>query len=76
MIGTISFLKAKHSQHSYLLASSWASVFWDSKGAIHTDFLPYGVTINAQYYNNLLHNDVHQVIWWKSWETVKDHPAV
>jgi hypothetical protein len=26
-----------------------ASVFWDPEGAIHADFLPYGVTINAQY---------------------------
>jgi hypothetical protein len=37
-------------------------MFWDSEGVIHVDFLPRGVTINAQYYIYLLHNDVHQVI--------------
>jgi hypothetical protein len=40
-----------------------ASVFWDSKGVIHVDFLPHGVTINAQHYRNLLHSDVHKMIW-------------
>lgn len=40
------------------------SVFWDSTGAIHIYFLPYGITINPEYYNNL-----HEIIWWKSWET-------
>jgi hypothetical protein len=25
------------------------------------DFLPHGIKINAQYYINLLHNDVQQV---------------
>jgi hypothetical protein len=40
-----------------------ASVFWDSEGVIHVDFLPHGVTVNAQYYTNLLCSDVHQVIW-------------
>jgi histone-lysine N-methyltransferase SETMAR len=29
---------------------------------IHVDFLPHGVTINAQYYSNFLRNDVHQAI--------------
>jgi hypothetical protein len=41
-----------------------ASVFWDSE-VIHVNFLPHGITINAQYYNNLLCNDVHQVTWKK-----------
>jgi hypothetical protein len=41
-----------------------AILFWDS-GVIYVDFLPHGVTINAQYYSNLLHSDVHQVIWKK-----------
>jgi hypothetical protein len=36
-----------------------ANAFWDS------DFLPHGVTINAQYCSNLLQSDVHQVIWKK-----------
>jgi hypothetical protein len=39
-----------------------ASMFWDSEGVIHVDFLPHGVTVNAQYCCNLLHNDVHQAI--------------
>lgn len=58
MIGTVSFLQSA--------GKFMGSVFWDSKGEIRIDFLPYGVTINAQYYNNLLHNDVHQVIWWET----------
>jgi transposase len=39
-----------------------ASVLLDSEGVIHADFLPHGITISAQYYNNLLHNDVHYAI--------------
>jgi hypothetical protein len=39
-----------------------ASVFWNSEGVIHVDFLPYGVKISVQYYSNLFHNDVHQEI--------------
>jgi histone-lysine N-methyltransferase SETMAR len=39
-----------------------AGVFWDSEGVIYVDFLPHGVTFNAQYYSKLLHNDVHQTI--------------
>jgi hypothetical protein len=70
-------LSESHEFKTQLSASKFMrSVFWDSKGANHIYFLPYGITINAQYYNNSLHNDVHQMIWWKSWETVKDHPAV
>jgi 23S rRNA G2445 N2-methylase RlmL len=45
-------------------AVSWhgmASVFWDSEG-VTVEFLPYGVTINAQHYSNLLYNDLHQAI--------------
>jgi hypothetical protein len=37
-------------------------MFWDSEGVIHVHFLPHGVTINAQYKSNVLHNDVHRVI--------------
>jgi hypothetical protein len=29
---------------------------------IHVDFLPHGVTVNAQYYRNFLRSDVHQAI--------------
>jgi hypothetical protein len=36
-----------------------ASVFWDSEGVIHIDFLLHGVIINAQYYSNVLRNDAH-----------------
>jgi hypothetical protein len=39
-----------------------ASVFLYPEGVIHVDFLPHGVTINVQYYSNLIHNEVHQVI--------------
>jgi histone-lysine N-methyltransferase SETMAR len=39
-----------------------ASVVWNSEGVIHIDFLPHGVTINAQYYSNFHCNDVHQAI--------------
>jgi hypothetical protein len=38
-----------------------ASVFWDS-GVIYVDLLQHCVTINAQYYINLLHSNVHQGI--------------
>jgi histone-lysine N-methyltransferase SETMAR len=41
------------------------SVFWDSEEVIHVYFLPHGIAINAQYYSNLLHNDVHQELWKK-----------
>lgn len=38
------------------------SVFWDSEGVTHVDFLPHDVTINAQCYINLLFNDVCEVV--------------
>jgi hypothetical protein len=38
------------------------SVFRDSEGVIHADFIPNGITINAGYYSNLLRNDLHQAI--------------
>jgi hypothetical protein len=41
------------------------SEFWDSKEVIHVDSLLHDVTINTQYYINLLCNDVHQAIWDK-----------
>jgi hypothetical protein len=47
-----------------------ASVFWDSE-VIHVDFHPRDVTVNAQYYSNLLHSNVHQ----GTWETITGgHP--
>jgi hypothetical protein len=42
-----------------------ARAFWDSEVMIHVDFLPHGVTINAQYCSNLFQSDVHEVIWKK-----------
>jgi hypothetical protein len=36
-------------------------MFWDSESVTHVDFLPRGLTINWQYYINLLHNDVQQM---------------
>jgi hypothetical protein len=38
-----------------------ASVFQVSEGMINVNFLPHGVTVNAQYYSNLLPN-VRQAI--------------
>ena len=31
-----------------------ATIFWDSKGVIHVDYLPHGTTMNGEYYANLL----------------------
>jgi len=31
-----------------------ASIFWDQEGALLTDYLPKGQTINAEYYSSLL----------------------
>jgi hypothetical protein len=61
-MGMISFMKAIK---EFKTVVSW-QVFWNSKGGIHVDFLPHGVTINAQYYSNVLHSDVHHVIQ-KKW---------
>ena len=30
------------------------TIFWDSKGVIHIDYLPHGTTMNGKYYANLL----------------------
>jgi hypothetical protein len=38
---------------------------WDSEGVIHVDFLQHDVTVNAQYYSKLLHNDMHQAVRMK-----------
>jgi hypothetical protein len=35
------------------------NVFWDLEGVIHVDFIPRDITINAQYYINLLPNNMH-----------------
>jgi hypothetical protein len=39
-----------------------ASVFWDSKGVLHLDFLGGQNTINAQYYSTLLNEEVKPAI--------------
>ena len=31
-----------------------STIFWDSKGVIHIDYLPHGTTMNGKYYANLL----------------------
>ena len=31
-----------------------ATIFWDSKGVVHIDYLPHGTTMNGEYYANLL----------------------
>jgi histone-lysine N-methyltransferase SETMAR len=38
------------------------SVFWDSEKMIHVDLFPHDLTINAQFYSNLLRNDMHKAI--------------
>lgn len=47
-----------------------ASVFWDSGEVIDVNFHPHYITVNAQYYSNLLHTDVHQAVQGKkeTWE--------
>ncbi|XP_071102349.1 histone-lysine N-methyltransferase SETMAR-like [Haliotis cracherodii] len=37
------------------------TIFWDSKGVIHIDYLPHGTTVNGEYYAKLL-NQVRQSI--------------
>jgi hypothetical protein len=49
-----------------------ADMYWNSEEVIHVDFLPHGITVKAQYYGNLLCNDVHQVSGRKTWESVKE----
>jgi transposase len=39
-----------------------ATVFWDSKGIIHLDFLTGQKTINAQYYSTFLNEKVKPAI--------------
>ena len=38
-----------------------ATIFLDSKGEVHIDYLPLGTTMNGDYYTNLL-KQVHQSI--------------
>jgi histone-lysine N-methyltransferase SETMAR len=41
------------------------SVYCNSERVIHVDFLPHGVTVNAQYQNSMRCSNVHQAIWQK-----------
>jgi hypothetical protein len=56
--GTVSLLTTKKIQDSCQLAGLQQICF-----GIHVEFFPHGVTINAQYYSNLLHGDLRQAIW-------------
>jgi hypothetical protein len=70
VVGTISILKrVKKTQLS--AGKVIVSAFWDSAGVSQIDFLPHGITNNAQYYSNLLvlRNDVHQAIRKKRLQT-------
>jgi hypothetical protein len=46
----------------YSAGKIMATVFWDSKGIIHLDFLTSQKTINAQYYSTLLNEKVKPAI--------------
>jgi histone-lysine N-methyltransferase SETMAR len=39
-----------------------ATLYWDSKGVIHVDYLDQGATINAKYYSHLLKNEVRNAL--------------
>jgi hypothetical protein len=43
------------------LIRSWQVCFGIER-VIHVDFFHHGVAVNAQFYSNVSHNDVHQVI--------------
>jgi hypothetical protein len=51
---------SKNTRHNCQLVRSWQVCF--VIGVIHVDFHHHGVTVNVQYYGNLLHSDAHQVI--------------
>jgi hypothetical protein len=54
MIGAINFLKAVKLKTQLTAGKIMAIVFWNSERKIHVDFLPHGITINAQNDSNLL----------------------
>jgi hypothetical protein len=71
MSGVISFLMAVKKFKRAM------GVIWAIGRVIHVDFLPFDVTSNAQYYNTLLCNNVHQTVWKKiTWKTVKEDNSV
>jgi hypothetical protein len=60
VISTISFLYVVKKSRKF----RDAGVTWQDHGKkmSHGDFLPHAVTMNAQYYSKLIHNDVHEAI--------------
>jgi hypothetical protein len=48
----------KNQSNFFSAGKIMATVFWDSKGIIHLDFLTGQKTINAQYYSTLLNEKV------------------
>jgi hypothetical protein len=66
VIDIVSVLKAVKKLKTRVSAGKiMDSVFWDSEEVIHVDFHPRDITVNAQYYSNLLRSNVHQAIWEK-----------
>jgi hypothetical protein len=61
-IVTIGVLKVRYFKTQLSAGKIIVSVFRDSEGVIHADFIPNGITISAGYYSNFLRNDLHQAI--------------
>jgi hypothetical protein len=53
-VETHPFSTPKKAKAIFSAGKIMATVFWDSKGIIHLDFLTSQKTINAQYYSTLL----------------------
>jgi hypothetical protein len=63
MVGALSFFQHSEIFKTELSAGRiMANEFLNSVGVIRIDFLARGVTINAQYYSNVLHSDVRRAI--------------
>jgi hypothetical protein len=56
VIDTVSFLTGIKVQDTAVIRDR------DSEGVTCVDFVSHGVTINEQYYSNLLHYDAHQTV--------------
>jgi hypothetical protein len=57
-VQTHPFSTPQKSETIFSTGKIMATVFWDSKGIIHLDFLTGQNTINAQYYSTLLNEKV------------------
>jgi len=44
------------------MGDNMACVFWYSQGLILVDFVPPGITVNANYYTSLLSDQLHPAI--------------